>query len=247
MPSLSEIKPTENFKILLCGSPGSGKTCFAASFPTPILYLDFDNKVNSAAAWFANDKERLSQIDVRQLGKRLDGLDPIVTLSEIITQELIPQQKACAMKYKTLVVDSMTTFSSAVLNHIVKTNPGIKRSMSNQGAQASQQDYGILKREFGRLIPGILSLPMNIIVTAHIKTDRSDLTGEIIRSPLMDGSFTQELPVYFEEVWRIYMREGKPWAQTKSDQYYDFCRSQIPGLPNPVELKYENLVKKWLS
>lgn len=241
---LSEVKATENLKILVCGPPGTTKTCFAAGAPYPILFLDFDSKVNSAAAWFSKDSERLDQIDVRHLGKRLDDSDPIAELNKIIREDLIPQQKSGTMKYKTLVVDSMTTFSAAVLAHIVRTNPGIKRVASAQGVQAGMQDFGILKREFARLIPGLLSLPMNVIMTAHVKTDRSELTGEIIRSPIMDGSFSQELPIYFEEVYRVFMKDGKPFAQTKSDQYYDFCRSQIPGLPNPVELKYDELIKK---
>lgn len=241
---LSEMKVSEHIKILACGSPGSGKTCFAAGFPYPILFLDFDSKVNSAARWFEGDKERLENIDVRSLAKRLDNQDPIAEMNKIITDELIPQQKAGEMKYKTLVVDSVTTFSAAVLQHIVKTNPGIKRVMSAQGVQAGMQDFGVLKREFARLIPGLLSLPMNVVMTAHIKVDRSELTGEIIRSPIMDGSFAQELPIYFEEVYRVYMKDGKPYAQTKSDAYYDFCRSQIPRLPNPVPLSYEELMKK---
>ena len=149
------------------------------------------------------------------------------------------------MKYKTLVIDSATTFSAAVLRHIIKTNPGIKRVSSSQGMQACVQDYGILKREFMRLIPGLLSLPLNVVMTAHIKTDRSELTGEIVRSPIMDGSFSQELPIYFKEVYCVSMKDGKPYAQTKSDQYYNFCRSQIPGLPASVELSYANLIKKW--
>lgn len=61
----------------------------------------------------------------------------------------------------------------------------------------------------------------------------------------MDGSFAQELPIYFKEVYRSFMKDGKIFAQTQSDSYYSFCRSQIPGVPNPVELKYENMVKKW--
>lgn len=240
---LSDIEPSANLKILLCGSPGTGKTCFAASMPLPILFLDFDNKANSAARFFADDKARLDQIDVRQLNKRLDGKDPIVELQDIITKELIPQQDA--PKFKTLVIDSITTFSAAVLNHIVKTNPGIKRVISSQGVQPGMADYGILRREFAKLIPGILSLPMNVVMAAHIKVDRNELTGEIVRSPIMDGSFSQELPVYFEEVWRIFMKDGKPHAQTKSDAYFDFCRSQIPGLPAIVELDYATITKKW--
>lgn len=241
---LSDIKPAETIKALIVGPPGTRKTCFGVGFPYPILALDFDNKINSAAAWYSHDKERLDNVDVRQLGKRLDGSDPIVELNKIINEELIPQQKTGSMKYKTLLVDSVTTFSAAVLNHIVKTNPGIKRPSSAQGVQPTPTDYGILKREFAKLIPGLLSLPINIIFTAHIKTDRSELTGEIIRKPLIDGSFGDELAVYFEEVYCISVRDGKALAQTQPDFDYKFCRTQIPKLPNPVELKYEELIKK---
>lgn len=242
---MSEMAASDLKKVLFVGTPGSGKTCGAIGFPYPILALDFDNKMNSAAAWYSNDKERLANVDVRQLGRRLDGTDPIAEMNKIITEELIPQQKNGEMKFKTLVIDSATTFSAAVLQHIVKTNPGVKRVVSAQGVQPGMSDYGILRREFARLIPGLLSLPMNVVMTAHVKTDRSELTGEIIRSPVMDGSFSTDLPVYFEEVYRVFMKDGKPYAQTKSDQAYDFCRSQIPKIPNPVELKYENLIKKY--
>ena len=244
MPSMNELVTEKKKKVLLVGSPGAGKTCAAASFPYPILFLDFDLKADSAAVFFSDDTERLKQVDVRTLGKRLDDTDPIDEFLSIVA-DLASQQKKGEMRYQTLVIDSMTTFSAAVLNHIVKTNPGIKRSGSRQGVQPCMQDYGILKREFEKLIPGILSLDMNIVMTSHIKTDRSDLTGEILRTPLMDGSFGNILPVYFKEVYRVYMKDGKPFAQTKSDTYYEFCRSQIPRLPNPVELKYENLIKKY--
>lgn len=241
MPSLSKMENSKYIKVLLCGSPGTGKTCFAASLPLPILFLDFDGKVNSAGRWFEEDKERLDLIDVRPLNKSLGKADPIEEMNTIIKNELVPQQESGEMKYKTLVIDSVTNFSAAVLAHIVRTNPGIKRVSSTQGVQPGMQDYGILKREFAKLIPGILSLDMNIVMCAHVKTDRSDFTGEIIRSPMMDGSFGQELPIFFEEVWRTFMKDGKPMAQTKSDNYFNFCRSQIPKLPNPVLLDYKKI------
>lgn len=240
---LSELKPSENLKVLVCGPAGTGKTCFAAGFPTPILLLDFDSKADSAAAWYASDKERLEGIDVRDMSKKLNDSDSIQEMQSIITKELIPTQNG-GSKFKTLIIDSITTFSSAALNHIVKTNPGIKRVSSAQGLQPCPSDYGILKREFARLIPGLLSLPMNVVMLGHIKTDKDDLTGEVIRGPLMDGSFAQELPIYFKEVYRSFMKDGKSMAQTQSDLYYSFCRSQIPRLPNQVELKYENLIKQ---
>lgn len=242
---LSEINPSENMKVLVSGPPGTGKTCFATSFPYPMLVLAFEPKINSAAAWHANDKERLEGVDVRPLWKLLGDVDPIQEMLKIVREELVPQQQAGTMKYKTLVIDSMSTFSSALLNHVVKTNPGIKRPASNQGAQPCQTDYGILKREFHRLIPGLLSLPMNVVMIAHIKTDRSELTGEILRIPYLDGSYGEKLAEVFDESYYVFMKDGKIFARTKNDQDYKFCRSQIPGLPEVVELSYANLIKKW--
>lgn len=238
---LSEMKPSEYIRALLLGSPGSGKTCAAAGFPYPMLVFDFDGKINSAAAWFAGDADRLANIDVRNMQQKLDGSDPVGEMLRILREEVSPNPG----KFKTIVVDSATTFSAALLRHIVNTNPGIKRVPSAQGVQPCMQDYGILKREFTRLIPGMISLPVNFVMTGHISIDKSDLTGEIIRTPNLDGSFGASLPIFFEEVYRVYMKDGKPWAQTRGDTYYDFCRSQIPGVPANVELSYANLIKKY--
>lgn len=239
---LSEVRTDGALKILLYGAAGTGKTCFAAGLPTPILYLDFDNKVDSAALFFKNDKSRLEEIDVRQLAPTLTD-SPIAELERIIREELIPQQKAGKMKYKTIVLDSLTTFSSATLKYIVDTNPGVKRPISKQGQQPTPADYGVLKREFAKLIPGILSLPCNVIMLGHISTERDDTTGEIIRGTMLDGSFGKELPIYFKEVWTTKVDDkGQYWAQTKTDTKFT-CRSQIPGLPNPLKLTYEELQK----
>ncbi len=243
MPSLSEIKTEGALKILLFGNAGSGKTCFAAGMPYPILYLDFDNKVDSAALFYKGEPERLQNIDVRILGAN-HSLSPIEQLERIIASELIPQEKSGEMKFKTLVLDSLTTFSQAVLTHIVKTNPGIKRVASRQGVQPCQQDYGILKREFAKLIPNLLGLPCNVVMLGHISVEKDESTGEILRGPLMDGSFSQQLPIYFKEVFHTYIdSKGQYMAQTKSDARFTCLRSQIPGLPNPLPLKYSELEK----
>lgn len=245
MPALSEIKTEGHSKILAFGNSGSGKTVFGAGFPGPILYLDFDGKVDSAAAFYKGETERLQQIDVRQLQQQLmmdPKANPIAELGVIIQKELIPTMKT-GLAFKTLVLDSITTFSSLTLNHIVMTNPGIKRNETKQGPQPGLQDYGILKREFAKLIPGLLSLPCNVVMLGHISTEKDDLTGELVRGPLMDGSFAKELPIYFKEVYRTYVDDkGKHLAQTKSDARYA-CRSQIKGIPNPMLLSYEEYSK----
>lgn len=239
---LSQVKTDGQLKILLYGPAGTGKTCFAAGLPTPILYLDFDNKVDSAALFYKKDQARLEDIDVRQLAPTLSQ-SPMIELEKIIKEELIPQQQAGTMKYRTIVLDSLTVFSSAALKYIVETNPGIKRPVSRQGQQPTPTDYGILKREFAKLIPGLLSLPLNVIMIGHISTERDDLSGEIVRGTMLDGSFSKELPIYFKEVWVTKVDDkGNYLAQTKPDMKFA-CRSQIPGLPNPLKLDYTELAK----
>lgn len=233
---LSEIKTEGALKVLLIGAPGAGKTCFAASFPGPVLYLDFDDKIDSAALFYKNSPDLLNNIEVRQLARSLND-DPLIQMTKIISEELVPQQRAGQMKFKTLVLDSISAFSSATLMHILKTNPGIRGVDSAQGRQPDRQHYGILLREFARLIPGLLSLPCNVVMCAHVETYKDDATGMIVREPMMDGSYAQKLPQAFKECYYVYVDDkGKRWAQTQPDMKFNCLRSQIPGLPKLLDI-----------
>lgn len=236
MPNLSEIKTSGALKILVMGESGIGKTCFAATFPGKVLLLDFDNKADSAASFlrYQGNEEQLKNVDVEQFAPQL-GVSPIDALMKVINEKLIPQQRTGKMEWATIVLDSMTTFSGATLAHIVKTNPGIKRNETRQGPQPGLQDFGILRREFQRLIPGLISLPCNVVMLAHIATEKDEWTGQIMRHAMMDGSFAKELPVYFKEVYRMYIKDGKRMVQTQSDSMYN-CRSQLPGLPKDLDI-----------
>lgn len=233
---LSEIRTEGNIKLLLEGDSGIGKTCLAATFPGKVLVLDFDNKVDSAAEYLRHKgmTAQLEQVDVQQFSAQL-GTSPIDQLTKTINEVLIPQQRSGVMDFRTLVLDSITTFSAATLAHIVKTNPGIKRNETKQGPQPGLQDYGILRREFQRLIPGLLSLPCNVVMLAHLAVEKDEATGAILRHAMMDGSFARELPIYFKEVWRMYVKDGKRLVQTQSDHMFN-CRSQLPGAPAHLDV-----------
>lgn len=243
--TLADIKTEGNVKVLLIGQPGAGKTCFAASFPGPILFMDFDNKVDSAALFYRDKPELLKQVEVRQLSNAFNA-DPIAEFNKIVANELVPAQRNNTLKYKTIVLDSISAFSHAALMHILTTNPGIKGVITAQGKMTDQTHYGVLLREFKRLIPGLLTLPCNIVMCAHIDTYKDQTTGVIIREASMDGSYSQKLPQAFKEVWHMYVDDkGKRWAQTTADSRFACLRSQIPGLPNPfpIDSGYSELTK----
>lgn len=243
--NLSEIKTEGAMKVLIQGDSGVGKTCLASTFPGKILYLDFDTKVDSAASFLRAKglNEQLTSIEVEQFPLQL-GISPIDRFTKVVSERLIPQQKSGKMEFKTLVLDSITTFSSATLAHIVKSNPGIKRNATAQGPQPGLQDYGILRREFQRLIQGLISLPCNVVMLAHIATEKDESTGQMYRHAMMDGSFAKELPIYFKEVFRMHVKDGKRMLQTQSDHLFNL-RSQIPGLPAQLDVTdgYQSLAK----
>lgn len=240
MVKLSAIK-TKNIKALIYGNPGTGKTCFAAGFPGPIMYLDFDNKVNSAARFYSEDKERLEQIDVEVLSASL-SVRPMDLLNAKIDM-LRKMQATGEYPYKTLVVDSITTFSSAMLGHIIQSNPGVKGRVTAQGTMPDKPHYGILLREFERVIGGLLTLDMNVLMLGHITVYKNEATGEMIREVMMDGSFSEKIVGYFDEAWVSFVDDkGRYMLQTKSDSKFK-CTTQLRGLPNPCEMKYEEIAK----
>lgn len=239
MPALSDVKTSENIKLLQFGDSGTGKTVFATTFPTPIHVLDFDNKISSAAAfWREKDPARLEQITFENYGPT----DARGTQAERCSNDLGKMRKEGKLP-RTLVLDSLTTFSDEFMRYLMRINPGIKRMDTKGAAVPAQQDYQVARLYFKQFIGELLVLPCNVVILAHIQVDKDEQTGEILRTPMIAGKLARELPIWFEEVHRSYVKAGKYMSQTQTDARYQ-CRTQIPKLPAEIELKYEELVKQ---
>jgi phage nucleotide-binding protein len=232
---LSEMKPNEDLKVLVYGDSGTGKTCFACGFPGPIMVLDFDNKVSSAAAHYAGT-DQLGQIDYENFApvdeKGTSGERANILLGEIKKD----------LKYKTIVLDSLTTFGDEMMKYLMRINPGIKRNTTRGVQLPTLQDYGLARGFFKAFIQELLNIPCNIVVTAHIQIDKDEHTGAIVRSPMFAGKLAKELPIYFSEVYVSSVKDNKYMAQTQSDYKFS-CRTQIKGLGKDVPLEYAALVK----
>ena len=237
---LSELKPNENTKLLLVGPSGSGKTCFAMEFPKPIYVFDTDNKISSAAAHHAG-APWLKDVEYDSYAKQGESDFPIERMNKKLG-EMRKDIDAGTFKYKTVIIDSLTTYTEQAFPYLMKMNPGIKRQAINKACVPALQDYGIFKIFTRDLITQTLSFPCSVVMTAHIDLKRDEHTGRLIHRPLMAGALQNSLDVYFENVFYTSVDEGKYWAQTQSDKTYS-CRCQIKGLPAKVEMKYDNLIK----
>ncbi len=234
---LDSFKPGVALNVLLKGDPGTGKTPIACSFPTPLLLFDCDFRARSLNLFFKNDPERIKQIEVVQP----KSFEEVRSRLELIASERKP-------RYKTIVVDPLTTFADMTMRNVLEIK-GAGRKIGNVKV-AGIQDYGDESAILNEVIYHLRNIyqthSINTILVAHVVTsEEKDLKEQktvYSRSLLTGGKkIGSKLPSYFDEVWHTYVRsdlKGRPEfvLQTRHTGF-DFART---GLDLPDELVFSN-------
>lgn len=235
---LSEMTTSNDVKLLLYGPSSTGKTITACSFPGPIKYFDFDHKISSAAQFYKAEPERLKQIDVVQFAPMNQQERMKAFMAELHKIQTIQHSKK-PLPFKTLVLDSLTTFTSYLLDDYIHVSQrGMKRP---EGGVNCMQDYQLLQKHMTQILTGLLSLDCNVVFIAHSQLEKDETTGSISNAVLMPGQLAAKLPIYFEEVYFAKLDpQGKHILQTQSDSR-TVCRTQRK-LPKEIPARYESIV-----
>lgn len=176
--SLKGYVPGTRSRILLIGDSGSGKTQFAGTMPKP-FFADFDRGLATLAGHetavakdFAKEGWGAFADEVQRWRK--DG-----------------PQYGC----ETFVLDSLTTAADALMDSILARKGKL-------GAQPDIADWGEAIRGIKELMGYLTTLDCHVIVTAHLSVEKDELTGALVRLPLIYGKeLPHKLPLYFDEVW----------------------------------------------
>ncbi|MCT1179742.1 AAA family ATPase [Lactococcus lactis] len=137
----TDINRTENWKVLLYGKPGLGKTSAIKGLSGKTLVLDLDGSSRVLAG--------LKNVDVISYNRE----EPIQSMKEFLNES-----KNLINGYNTLVIDNLTAFEKDWF---------VARGLnSKNGIRNEIQDYGDYTNYFLRLISKIYSLPINIYATA---------------------------------------------------------------------------------
>lgn len=246
MPSLNDLQPNNQIKVLIYGDSGTGKTTASTTFPGPIYIADFDGKVSSAASYLkANNPEKLKEIEydtftpspdikITHFHQFLTKLDSHTTLG-----------KSGKFPYKTYVIDSLSLFNEAMMQEVMRQNPKISRVDSSV---PSLQDYGIFNVRFKEILSKILALPCNVVVTAHADSQKDEMTGVVSVVPMLSGKLARDIPIRFSEVYhsKTFEKDNQTYYawQTRSSGK-EICRTQIPNIPQFIPAKYEELLKPY--
>lgn len=137
----TEISRTHEWRVLLYGKPGLGKTSAIKGLTGKVLVLDLDGSSRVLAG--------LKDVDVISFNRE----NPIQSM-----KEFLDEARGILKGYQTLVIDNITAFEKDWF-----VARGLK---SKNGIRNEIQDYGDYTNYFLRLITMIYSFPINIYVTA---------------------------------------------------------------------------------
>lgn len=246
MINLSELSSEQSFvKLLLVGESGSGKTVNSVTFPGKKLVADFDNKIESAALFYAKDKNFLNNIDVKLYGrmpiKPLSGqksrmksfLDDLQGYYDL-------QNKKQKLPFDTYILDTASFMADAILeDYRVVSQLGIKRPNPDQN---SQSDYGLLATHVKQIISGLLTLDANIVIIGHTQREKDETSGIITNQIMFPGAMSQKMGSYFLETYFAKIVNGQHIWQTKADAKSPFCKT-ARNLPPEIPANFAEIVK----
>lgn len=210
MPSLDSYlakpKSEQKFFGLFVGRSGDGKSVAAASFPRPMMILDFDFRIQGVAGGATNKcYENLTGIDYDQFNARTKaGYEKFDSLLVSWDQ----QRQSGSFPYKTVVIDSLFSMARVFIaaSHALQKGKTIGTlRMSGPG------DYGFEVSATHQVFDFLRMLPCHVIASAHIidkygKIDKDDpyspneVKGEKLT---VRDQLGESVQAYFDNVFRF--------------------------------------------
>lgn len=233
MPNAKDVSITSEYtKSVIIGPPGTGKSVFASSFPTPgfvfdfscgiLIYrgldFDFEQYPTSAIGWPKFEK------DFVEVKKKVE-----------------------AGEYKTVVIDDVTAWEDLAMERAMQLDP--KRSAT--GGPLWNVHFQMVRNLMEGKIRRFLELKCNLIVICHMDVIQDQETGSIIAiEPLVVGKLSKTITGFFDEVYFATVRkEGQniQWLMQTVPLGLKQARSRLSGkqrlLPDFFPNDYTELMK----
>lgn len=184
-----EGQEEKGFNLLLLGEMGSGKTYSLKTAPKPVHIDCFDPTGSGGIRDLVNFKDII--VDTRF--EKEDPFNPSVfTLWE---KEFKRRREGGYFEgIGTYCLDSATTWSTAIMNQVLKT-AGIPGQSPRW-----EKDWMPQKTKITNYLTQMLTLPCNVVVTGHLEMHTDGDGGKHFRF-MTTGKASVTIPLLFGEVW----------------------------------------------
>lgn len=212
---------------LVVAPPGAGKTRMASTFPDP-FYI-------SAEAGLLSVRDRdVPYAEVKTKDDVL-GIKAVLENPRLI-------EKHIARPVKTVVID---TFDE------------VMRIYKRSRVQETKKNFAIgdwdwLAEQLQGLVRGLRALPMNLVITCHIKDETDGESGEVWFAPDLQGQIKNWIPsavdiaTVLQTSSQVTMVDGEKqvvtsrWLQTYADRHHKWIKDRFGNLPPQIPIDFEN-------
>lgn len=231
-PSAKDVSFNSEFlKVMSVGEPGTGKSVFASTFPTPGFIFDFaQGIITYKGLEFTYEQYELGPAGWVKFEKDL----------------ALVKKDTLEGKYQTIIIDDLSAMTDLCMERALQLDP--KRTSA--GGPVWNVHYMMVRNLMEGRLRQILNLPANIVFIAHLNVIKDEETGNILGvEPLLTGQLSIKVPGYFDEVYyHTTRREGgdTKWLIQTVPIGWNRARSRVSGkartLPDLIENDYNVLM-----
>jgi hypothetical protein len=194
LAKVADMAPHVN--LLIYGEPGVGKTLLCGSCDLvpamrKVLILDIDGGALTVKSKFPN-VERLKITEWKQL--------------QSVYNELYASS---THGFQTVCLDTATEAQKinmvGIMEEVVKA--AAAKGEHRDQEVPSVREWGVSSEQVRRMVRAYRDLPMNFLMTAHVKDDKDEKTGMIRKAPDLPGKLSRQIAGFFDIVLYMYVRE----------------------------------------
>jgi hypothetical protein len=264
--SYQEKTQNKNFNALVYGGTGTGKTTLFTTARRPVYVYIFDPggevsiRDEIAQGWIIADT-------------RFQSDDPKEPKAYKEWEKDFNDKRHSGFfeMFATVGFDSLSTWSDLIMNRILKDMgraPGQNIKYEGQTIQSYgvpfQQDYNPEMATIKYMVKLLMTLPCDVIFTAHPVKTKDDVTGKMFIGPSVTGRLKETLPLLFTEIYAavtnatagginyqlLTRNDGLYMARTrlgKGGIFDTYEKPDIKSLLKKAKMSVEDKVIPWLT
>ncbi len=216
-------------KMLVCGSPGAGKTRSSSTWKNP-LYASAEGGMMSVA------DRNLPVVDITRTS---DLSELIVSLD----QDPKVREKLIGAPVDTVVVDTIDEIARIFV---------VERIEAEKIESMRIQDWGWMGDQLRGLIRAMRNLPVHVVFCCHLRSTEDSESGRTFFKPAIQGALGDEIPAYFDLAVLLTARpvmkvvEGKNvrqvvrTMQTYPDSHHPWIKDRSGKLPMEFPVNFND-------